>query len=250
VAVGDVDTGVPAEPAADGHRQRHRALVTRLPRLLDPDLGVGAARGADSQLAVLLAVQVEENRAAHEQGVEPGRTLAWAADLLVHRHQQLERSVRQRRVLGERQHRRDPDAVVGAERRPVGGQPITLAHEDDPALGGIVWTVGPTLAHHVEMPLQYENRRRLATCGGRNAHHEVPGSVLARRETAVGRPGAYVLDHLLLVTRRPPDPGQRLEVPPAPGRLEPRKCSSADHQRHRCQDEGPFNHAPHAALLS
>ena len=178
---------MPSEAAADRHRQRHRARLAWLARPLDPDLGVGAARRADGQLTVLLAVQVQQRRSAHKGGVEPARALARAADLLVDRHQQLQRAVRQRLVLGQRHHRRDTDAVVRAERRPVGGQPVALANERDPALGGIVGAVRPTLADHVQMPLQDENRRRLPTRAGRYAHDEVAGRVLTKLE-AVARP--------------------------------------------------------------
>ena len=77
----------------------------------------------------------------HEGRVEPTRALARPTDLLVDRHQQLQRAVRQRLVLGQRHHRRDADAVVGAERRPVGGQPVAVADKRDPALGRIVGAV-------------------------------------------------------------------------------------------------------------
>ena len=210
----------PPAPPLDRHRQRHRARLAWLARLLDPDLGVGAARRADGQLTVLLAVQVQQRRSGHERGVEPARALSRAADLLVHRHQQLERPVRQRLVLGQRHHRRDPDAVVRAERCPVGGQPVALADEGDPALGRIVRAIRPALADHVQMPLEDEDRRRFPPRGGRDAHDEIPRLVLAKLEAVVGGPGANVLDHQLLVPRRARDPGQRLEVPPAPGGLE------------------------------
>jgi hypothetical protein len=107
--------------------------------------------------------------------------------------------VRKRAVVGQRHHRCDADAVVRTDRRPVCRQPVALAHEDDPTFGGIVGAVRPALAHHVQMSLQDENRRRRATRGSRNAHDEVSRPVLARLETAVGRPGTDVFDRLLLV---------------------------------------------------
>jgi hypothetical protein len=121
VAVGDVDPGVSTETAADSHRQRHGVRAASLPRPLDPDRRVRAARRANGQLPVFLTVKVEQNRPTQKARVEPARTLARATDLLVERHQQLQRSVRLQLVLGQRHHRRDADAVVRAERRPVGG---------------------------------------------------------------------------------------------------------------------------------
>ena len=117
----------PPSPPLIDYRQRHRGRLTALARRLHADGGIGAARRAHGQLAVLLAVEVQQRRPGDERRVEPARADALAADLLSHRHQQLERPVRQRRVLGQRHHRRDADSVVRAERRPVGGQPVAIA---------------------------------------------------------------------------------------------------------------------------
>ena len=233
---GDVNAGVPAQTAARRHRERDRVGDGRLARLLDRDRADGAAGGADRQLAVLLTVEVEENRPGQKGGVEAARALVRTADFLVHRHQQLERTVRDRRVLGQRHHRRDADAVIRAERRPVGGQPVAVADERDPALGRIVRATRQALADHVQMSLQDENRRRLTTRASRDAHDDVLRRILPKLESAPGSPGLDVLDHQLLVTRRSRDSGQGLELVPQSARLEAcERDRPRGAVRHRCR---------------
>ena len=229
----DVGAGMPAEPAADGYRQRHRGRLTALARRLHADGGIGAAGRAHGQLAVLLAVEVQQRRPGDERRVEPARADALAADFLSHRHQQLERPVRQRRVLRQRHHRRDADSVVRAERRPVGGQPVAIAHELDPALGRIIWAVRRALAHHVQVPLEDHGRSGLAPGARRYAHDHVAGCVLPEVEPVGGGPGPDVLDHRLFMERRARNPGQRLEVSPARLRFDSPQCGAhvGDHRR-------------------
>ena len=126
-----------------------------------------------------------------------------------------------RLVLDERHHRGDRDPVVRAEGRPVRGQPLTVADEHDPALGGVVRARRVTLAHHVEVPLERDGGRALAALRRGDVDHEVPALVLAKLEPVLPRPLTDVVDHGLLVARRPSDARQRLEVPPEGAGLEP-----------------------------
>ena len=192
-----------------------------LPRRVDPDPGVGAARAADREPAVLLAVEVDQDRARDERAVE--RVRALEPDLLGHRHQQLERTMGQRLVLDQRHHGRDRDPVVGAERRPVRGQPVAVANERDAPFRRVVRARRVALAHHVQVALEHDRRRGLAARARRNADHEVPAGVLLQLESVPVGPLANVLDHRLLVPRRTRDLRQRLEVPPERARLEPVK---------------------------
>ena len=172
-----------------------------LARRLDADPRVGAPGAPDRQPPVLLAVEVDEDRARHERRIE--RVRAFEPDLLRHRHQQLEGAVGQRLVLDERHHRRDRDAVVGAERGAVRGQPLTVPHECDPPLGRVVGARRIALADHVEVPLQRHEGGALTAGRGRHPDDQVPARILLKLEAVLLGPRAHVLDHGLLVPRRP-----------------------------------------------
>src|SRR4029079_1599469 len=99
--------------------------------------------------------------------------------------------------------------------------PLAVADEDDPPLGGVVRARGVTLADDVEVPLERDGRRVLPSrCRG-DLDHEVATLVLPELEPVLLRPAADVLDHRLLVARRPREARQRLEMPPEARGLEP-----------------------------
>ena len=127
----------------------------------------------------------------------------------------------QRLVLDQRHHGRDRDAVVGAERRAVRGQPVAVADERDATLGRVVRARRVALADHVQVPLKRDGRRGLAPRGCGDADHDVPAGVLLELEAVLAGPFANVLDHRLLVTRGTRDLRQRLEMPPERAGLEP-----------------------------
>ncbi len=196
VAECDARSGVSALAACNGHGQRDGLRSCIVARRLDSHPRVRASGTADRQPTILLAVEVDQDRARDERGVE--RVRALEPDFLGHRHQQLERAVRQRLVLAERHHRRDRDAVVGAQRRPIRGQPLAVADELDAALRRVVRARRIALADDVQVPLEHEGRRVLASRGRRDADHEVPAGVLHELETVPVRPLANVLDRGLL----------------------------------------------------
>ena len=217
----DAHPGVTSLPAADRDGERHGALGGRRPLAVDVDPRVRAARAPDGELPVLLAVQVDEDRAGHERGVE--RVRPFETDLLGHRHEELERPVRKRLVLDERHHRRDRDAVVRAERRPVRGQPVAVADELDASLRRVVRARGVAFANDVQVPLKRYGRSRLPPGSRGDAYDEVPPGILNELEAVLLGPRADVLDRRLLMPRRARDPRQRLEVPPERAGLESRQ---------------------------
>ena len=208
----DLRARVAAQTALGLDGQRDEPVVERRARLGHPHPGVGAPRAADRERAVLLAVEVHEDLAVEQRAVEAVGSLQ--PDLLGHGHQQLQRAVRGVLVFDQRHHRGDRHAVVGAQRRPVSRQPLAVADQLDAALGGIVRAVGAALADHVEVPLEHQLRRILATARGRHVDDEVARAVGSNRQAALARPGAHVLDDRLLVSRRPCDLRQLLEVLP------------------------------------
>ena len=178
---------------------------------------VRAAGAADREPAILLAVEVDEDRARDELGVE--RVGAFEPDLLGHRHQQLERAVRQRLVLDQRHHRRNRNAIVRAEVVPSAfSQSPSRTSTMRPSAGSF-GLEGHALAHHVEMPLEGHDRRRLAS-GRRHPDDQISPLVLLNIEAVQVRPGADVLDDRLLCARRARDPRQRSEVIPERAGLE------------------------------
>ena len=215
----DARARVSALAAGDRDGQRYGLGSGILARSGDPHPRVRASGATDRQPTVLLAVEVDEDRARDELRVE--RIRAFEPDFLRHRHQQLERPVGQRFVLDQRHHRRDRDPVVGAEGRPVGLQPLAVANERDASLGRVVRARGVTLADHVQMALERHGGRRLAPWCRRNPDHEVSAGVLHELEAVLLDPRANVLDHRLLGARRARDLRQRLEVSPERARLEP-----------------------------
>ena len=104
----------------------------------------------------------------------------------------------QRLVLDQRHHRRDRDAVVCAERRPVRFQPLAVADERDASLGRVVLARRVPLADHVQVALERHGGRRLTSRGRRDANHDVSPGVLLELEPVLFGPRANVLDHRLL----------------------------------------------------
>ena len=103
-------------------------------------------------------------------------------------------------------------------------QPVAVADEHDPPFRRVVRARRVALAHHVEMTLQDQRRRRL-TAGRRGYRDdEVSPGVLPHVEAVPGSPGTHVLDDGLLLSRGARDRRQRLEVPPKRTRLESRQC--------------------------
>ena len=126
----------------------------------------------------------------------------------------------QRLVLDEIHHRRDRDAVVSSEGRPIGREPITVDDELDPPLGGVVRTIRLPLAHHVQVPLEHDGRCGLASRGRRHVEDEVARRVLAHFVPTRLAPGADVVDHRLLVPRWTRDRRELLEVLPERARFD------------------------------
>ena len=107
------------------------------------------------------------------------------------------------RVLGERHHRRDRDAVVRAERGALRAQPAVVADDLDPPGARIVRAVRIALADDVEVTLEDHRRRVLAARRGGDVDDEVAGRVAARLEAVHAGPRDDVGDgRLLLVATR------------------------------------------------
>ena len=214
----DVDAGVAALEAPQGHREGDAGLGGRCGAQLDRELRVAPARTPDVEHAVLLGIEVDEPPALHQSAVEAGG--AGQPRLLVDGEQQLERPVRERRLPHHREHRRHPDAVVRPQGGAGRGQVLALHLRHDGVGGEVERDVRVLLLHHVEVGLEDGDAGALVASRGRLAHDEVAGRVRVVGEAeAVGR-RHDVAAHAPLVLRRAGNGENGVEVPPQGGRLQ------------------------------
>ncbi len=230
-ARGDVGTRVPAPCAGELHAQRW--FCTTAVRQREPDRRMVAA-GAAHGHGVARAVEVDEQPPRHERGVERLRSVEPL--LLGDGQEQLEWPVRHRRVLGERQRERDADAVVGAERRPVGPHPVVVDVDVDPSLARIEPTVRIALAHHVEVRLEDDDRRGLPPGRGRDRDDDVPLCIRGGCHTSLRRPGEDVLPHLLLLLSTVERCGSARRSAPRRAPARARRAANSPSEREDCAD--------------
>ena len=140
------------------------------------------------------------------------------------RHQQLERTVR-RAVLRQRHHRRDRDAVVGAERRPVGAQPLAVADDVDRPARGSIRAAGSRSHTMSRWPCRITAGARSRPGVAGTCDDEVAGAVAPRRIPCACRLRRRAQPPVLLGARAR-IAFERLEAAPEP-RPEPANGSSA-----------------------
>ena len=167
----DVAARVPATCA--GELDAHTRVIRRHGSAGSgkPEEGVVAAGASHRQRVVARPVEVDEDAARHEQGVERLRTVQPL--LLGHREQELERAVRDLGVVDDGHRRRDADAVVRPERRAVGRNPVVVDANADASLARVERARRIALAHHVEVCLEDDHRRVLAAGGRGHANDDV-----------------------------------------------------------------------------
>ena len=158
---------------------RHAASPDGLgERHLAPPDGLHAARAADAQRSRLFVVEVEKVLRLQHSALELRR--ARQAGFFVDREHELQRTVRDVRAFHHCQRRRNAHAVVGAQRRALGLQPVAVAPHVNRIGIEIVRRAFVLLAHHVEVSLQQSRGRLLASRTRRLAHHHVAGGILRR----------------------------------------------------------------------
>lgn len=122
--------------------------------------------------------------------------------------------------LGEGEHRRHADAVVGAEGRARRLQILPHHPRPDGVAVEVVRDVGVLLVDHVEVRLQHDRRRLLAAARRRHQDHHVAGVVTAVGQAASRCHRQHVATHALLVARATGDSEDVIEVAPQRPRLE------------------------------
>ena len=144
-------------------------------RQLAPGNRVHAARAADAERALLLAIEVEEVLGAEQPAGELGS--AGEAAFLVDGEDELERAVGDVVALHDGQRRGHAHAVVGAQGGAVGLQPVAVADQPDGVGIEVVGRALVLLADHVQVALQGGRDGAFAAGAGGLADHDVAGAV-------------------------------------------------------------------------
>lgn len=160
----DVDARVPAlepgdlEPQRDRSRWRQHAGQRAARHRVDP------ASAPDGELALFLAVEVEQRLRGEPPGLEAVGT--GQAGLFVDGDEDLEGRVLEPRGGEHRERRRNPDAVVGPQRRVGGVEEVTHLANGNRILREVVRVAFVLLAHHVDVRLERDGWAALAARGG------------------------------------------------------------------------------------
>ena len=225
-----MDVGARVAAPRSGQRNADDALgCKRLATQVESSERVQAPGAADGERAIARPVEVEEEPPFHERGVEALGSVE--SRFLRDREQELQRAAIDRRVLDHRQCSRDPDPVVGAERRLGRDHPVAVELDPDPPLARVVGAARLTLAHDVQVRLEDDGRRVFPPWGRRHAHDHVAGIVDCRLEVTLAGPADDPLARPLLLLGRPRDARELGEALPDTGRFEPRERVGGTHLR-------------------
>ena len=165
----DLRAGVPAPQAADGDAEpgQRAARAADGQDARDAD----APGAADGQDAFILRVEIDEGFAPQAGRVQ--RSGAEETCLLICCENGLQGRVGQGRVLQNGQDHGNGDAVVRAEGRPIGGEPVALQLQVQRVFGEIKVAARQLFADHIQVPLQNDRVRRLVAWGGRLADDDI-----------------------------------------------------------------------------
>ena len=130
-----------------------------------------AAGAADGEVALLLAVEVEQELRLEPAGLEP--VGAGEAGLLVDGDQRLDGAVGDVLAGEHRQGRGHADAVVGAERRALGPEQVAVLPDLDGILQEVVAGALVLLADHVHVGLEADGGPAFLPRGGRLADDHI-----------------------------------------------------------------------------
>ena len=161
----------------------------------------------------LVPSRLTRRRPDTSDGVE--RLRAVEPLLLRHGEEQLERAVRDLRVLDDGHRRRDADAVVRAERRAVGAHPVAV--DDGRRSAPRADRTGCPDPARTPCPGAPGGRPSARSRGRRTRERErrrCPPRRRWSRTIALRRPGEHVRTRRLLRLRRPRDPRQLEEALP------------------------------------
>ena len=214
----DVVAAVAAFQAAHGDAVGGAVLRSGLqfvPHLHD---GVHTTGAADEDLAFVLAVEVEKDTAGEVFRVEFHG--ASEARLFVDGEDALDRTVFHFRVGDNGQGSSHADAVVSAEGRAVGMQPLALDDGLDGVFLEVVLLVAVLLAYHIHMGLQDDGLAVFHALGGGHSHDDVATVFLDVADLMVFGPFLEVSHHLGFLLRRTRHTEDAVELFPNAFRLE------------------------------
>ena len=208
----DVHAGMAALQAAHLEAKGFHARGRIIFIVIETGRYVQAAGAPHAQLPFLFRVQVQENIAVEDAGLEG--VGARHAGFLVIGYQDLQRAMLHGRVFQGGQGQRYANAVVRAQRGAVRRYPFAVYIGADGICEEIVRTVGGFLRHHVHVALQ-DNALAVFHAGrGRNTDDDIAGIVLDGLKAMGLAPVVQVVDDLALVLGRARDLSKCVEILP------------------------------------
>jgi len=148
----DVATGMPALESGQRQIQRQPTRRDRLVLLNLADRQINPAGAADIQLAPLFGIQIEQQLALQNAGLQ--RSRAGHSRFLIQRQQHFQRAVDQRFIFQCGQCSGDANTVIRPQGRPLGTDPATVDFQLQGITKEIVRMAAVLLADHVQVRLQ------------------------------------------------------------------------------------------------
>ena len=174
----DVASRVTALAALHRDLQRDVAFLRLYLPVAEGGVGIDTAGAAYVELALTLAVEVQQVLAFQPSGFQI--ISAVHACLFIYREERLQRRMDSVFVCQDRHRRRYADTVVRTQRRTVGGHPfaVILDIRLDSVFLEIKHLVAVLLRHHIHVALQDHTRMTLHACRRRLADQHVTDLVL------------------------------------------------------------------------
>ena len=213
VGVGDVfvDLRAGVAPGEAGEFQRAELSGGGLQGQREGQIAPGSPGAADSQHALVLAVQIDEHPALQIGAVQPGGPQQ--ADLLVYGKHRLDGRVGDGVIVQQGQHHGHRRAVIAPQGGVLRPKPVAVQDQRQRVLFEIVVCAGGLDAYHVRVPLEDHRRMPLVAGGGvlpdDYVAQLVPAAAEAPRSGEVLHPRADGVR----VPRLPGDAAQFLEKP-------------------------------------
>ena len=194
---GDVHAGVTALQALHGEFEALVAGGSVVFIVFEAGRYIQAAGATHAQLAFFLGVQVEEDVALEDTGLQA--VGARHAGFLIVGDKHLQRAVLHGRVFQGCQAKGYADTVVGTQRGTVGRHPFPIDIGVDGIFQEIVRGIGSLLRHHVHMTL-HDNALAVLHAGrGGNADDDVPCVVLDGIKAVRNAPIIQILNYFPFV---------------------------------------------------
>ena len=173
---------------------------------------INSSSATCAKLALFLGVEIQQDVTFEDTGLQaagPSHT-----GLLIISDKGLQRTMLQSLVLKDRKREGHTDAVIRAEGRPFGGDPLTLDLCLDRVSEEVMLCVGGLLRNHVHVGLHDHTFTVLITRSGGFREYNVASVVTLYVDTIVLAPLEQIFLNFLLVLRRTGNPCKAIEILP------------------------------------